>query len=181
MVSVCGESSFANVVNYIFYDVSGSGAEEWSDFDVLLLWYKCHVCSPLCLSLIHIYKNGGKIASPNAVSHLFVQCGYVEIRRADCAEEQVYDAFDELEGLDMEEDDESYILYVPFSQAGKIQQVLSSGGRQITPLTIDVIYKPLSPIEIDSSVMEKVEHLVDMLENSDDVQNVYTNVYTSVI
>ncbi len=126
-------------------------------------------------------KNGGKIASPNAVSHLFVQCGYVEIRRADCTEEQVYDAFDELEGLDMEEDDESYILYVPFSQAGKIQQVLSSGGRQITPLTIDVIYKPLSPIEVDSSVMEKVEHLVDMLENSDDVQNVYTNVYTSVI
>ncbi len=126
-------------------------------------------------------KNGGKIASPNAVSHLFVQCGYVEIARMAMTEEQAYDLFDTLEGIDMEEDDEAYIFFIPFAQAGKVQQVLRSAGIQSAPRVLDIIYKPLSPIEIDATMMEKVEHLVDKLENNDDVQNVYTNVYTAVI
>lgn len=126
-------------------------------------------------------KNGGKIASPNAVSHLFVQCGYVEMNRADVTEEQAYDMFDALEGIDMEEDDEAYIFFIPFAQAGKVQQVLRSAGIQSAPKTLDIMYKPFSPIEIDVDMMEKVEHLVDTLENNEDVQNVYTNVYTAVI
>lgn len=124
-------------------------------------------------------KNGGKMATPGAVGHMFVQCGYVELEKSSITEEQLYAVFDELEGLDLEEGESSYSMYIPFQNIGKINAVLGSQAGITGAKRMEILYKPNSPIEVSVDEYTKVEHLMDVLENNDDVQSVFVNVYTS--
>jgi YebC/PmpR family DNA-binding regulatory protein len=121
-------------------------------------------------------KNGGKMANQNAVSHLFTQCGVLELDKKQVSEEQAFDVFDQLNGIDVEDTPEAYILYIPFENIGKSRTVLADVTGSESPKSLDVYYLPKSPIVVDSSVMEKVERLVELLENHDDVQAVSANV-----
>ncbi len=117
-------------------------------------------------------KNGGKIASPNAVSYLFQHCGVLEISRESSTEEQAFEIFDQLSGIDFEEAEESYVMYIPFENIKKVKEILGP----IDPTALDVYYLPLSPIAVDTSVSTKVEQLIEKLEDLDDVQGVYSNL-----
>ena len=120
-------------------------------------------------------KNGGKIASQNAVLHLFTQCGVVELDKATVSEEQAFELFDTLQGIDFEDIDTSYIMYIPFENIGKVKDTLSTHTQGIQPKTLDTYYLPQSPIDLDGEMIKKVERLSDILEEHDDVQSVYTN------
>ncbi len=124
-------------------------------------------------------KNGGKFASPGAVAHLFSQCGYIELDRQVFGEEQMYDVFDALEGIDIEELDDVYSMYIPFQNVGKVASVIGSVAGDSQVKVLDVVYRPHSPIEVSVDEYTKVEHLMRVLDDNDDVQNVYVNVYTS--
>jgi YebC/PmpR family DNA-binding regulatory protein len=108
-------------------------------------------------------KNGGKMASPNAVAYQFVKCGVLELKKGETSEEQAYAMYDEYQALDMEEDDESYVLYIPFEQMGKVKG------------SIDIFYRPNTTIQLTDSEIKRIEGFVEKLEELDDVMNVYTN------
>lgn len=110
-----------------------------------------------------IEKNGGKMASTNAVAYQFTKCGVLELQKKDVSEEEVYAMFDEYSALDLEEDDEVYVLYIPFEQMGKVKG------------SIDVIYRPQVTAELSEAEVEKVEGFIEKLEELDDVMNVYSN------
>ncbi len=71
-------------------------------------------------------------------------------------------------------EEDGILLYAPFENFGNIQreletrhiEILSSGSEYIPQVT-----KPLSPDET-----AEVERLIEMIENDDDVQNVYHNM-----
>lgn len=109
-------------------------------------------------------KNGGKMASPNAVAYQFIKCGILELQKSQVTEEQAYAKADELSVLDIEDDEDAYILYIPFEQMGKVKEG-----------NIDVFYRPTSAIELSDSEIERVEGFVEKVEELDDVMNVYTN------
>ena len=110
-----------------------------------------------------IEKNGGKMASTNAVAYQFTKCGVLELQKKDVSEEEVYAMFDEYKALDLEEDDEVYVLYIPFEQMGKVKG------------SIDVIFRPNATVELSEAESEKVEGFIEKLEELDDVMNVYSN------
>lgn len=108
-------------------------------------------------------KNGGKMASPNAVAYQFTKCGVVECKKSDTTEEQAFELYDAYQALDMEEDEESYILYIPFELMGKVKG------------SIDVFYRPSVTIQLTDAEIERIEAFIEKLEDLDDVMNVYTN------
>ena len=110
-----------------------------------------------------IEKNGGKMASTNAVAYQFTKCGILELQKKDVSEEEVYAMFDEYKALDLEEDEEIYVLYIPFEQMGKVKG------------SIDVIYRPQVTVELSEAESGKVEGFIEKLEELDDVMNVYSN------
>ncbi|MBP9816234.1 YebC/PmpR family DNA-binding transcriptional regulator [Candidatus Woesebacteria bacterium] len=110
-----------------------------------------------------IEKNGGKMASTNAVAYQFTKCGVLELQKKDVSEEEVYAMFDEYKALDLEEDEEIYVLYIPFEQMGKVKG------------SIDVIFRPNATVELSEAESEKVEGFIEKLEELDDVMNVYSN------
>ena len=121
-------------------------------------------------------KNGGKIAGQNSVAYLFKKCGVVELDRKNIDEEKVFMFFDEMQGIDFEQSEESYIIYVPFESIGKVKDVLGTVAGNIHPKTLDVYYVPTSPIEVEPAMIQKIERLTDLLEEMDDVQGVYSNI-----
>lgn len=121
-------------------------------------------------------KNGGKLANQNAVTHLFLQCGVLELDKAHISEERAFEMLEELQGTEFEETDEAYIIYIPFENVGKARSIIGNGEGQNGFKSFDVCYVPLSPIVVEPDVMNKVEHLSGLLEDHDDVQNVYCNV-----
>lgn len=121
-------------------------------------------------------KNGGKLAGHNAVSHLFVQCGIVECDKTHMTEERAFELFDALNGFEFEESNETYILYIPFENVGKVRSFIGDESSQNALKSLEVSYIAHDPIVISPEVMEKVEHLSGLLEDHDDVQNVYCNV-----
>ena len=114
-------------------------------------------------------RNGGKLASQNAVSYLFQKCGIIEIEKTDDNESQVFAISDQLLGIDIEDTEMSYILYIPFENLGRAHEVLGTTKTK----SLDVYYLALSPIEVGTNVYTKVEQLVEKLEDLDDVQGVY--------
>lgn len=120
-------------------------------------------------------RNGGKMASPNAVAHQFEKCGVVEFDKDIVNEQSVFGLFDQLGGLDLEEDEQSYILYIPFEQLGKVKEGGKALELKLEPKSIDVFYRPTTTISLAPGEIEKVTRLVEKLEDLDDVMNVYVN------
>jgi len=108
-------------------------------------------------------KNGGKIASQNAVSYQYVKCGVLEYKKSDISEEKLYELADEYKAFEIEDEDDMYILYIPFELMGKVKE------------SIELYYRPTVTVELTEEQAERVDAFIEKLEDLDDVMNVYTN------
>lgn len=119
-------------------------------------------------------KHGGKMGGVHSVSYLFEKCGLVSIPRQEMSESEVFSFFDKVGGSDFEEDTENYYIYIPFAKLGSIRQEL---GTQ-SSATLESIYQPKTEVLVDDVAYVKLDQLVNILEDLDDVQKVYGN-YTN--
>ena len=100
-------------------------------------------------------RHGGSLADPGSVSYLFSRRGIVEVPAAD--------------GVD----EESIMM-----------AVLDAGAEEVEDAGIDydsaeVQFVASTEVELDLEGALKVNKLIDVLEDSDDVQNIYTNMSLS--
>lgn len=122
-------------------------------------------------------KNGGSLGETGCVSYMFNRKGYIAIEREELETDE--DEF-MLEVIDigadeLETSDELFELYTEPEQFEEIKKELENRGYQ--PATAEITMVPETYAEIDEPVQEKIEKLVDTLEDDDDVQEVYTNVH----
>lgn len=116
-------------------------------------------------------KSGGKLGSVNSVAYMFDKCGVVVFDKSDTTEEKFLGVTETLEALDVDEDETSYIIYIPFEKLGEAHKIAINPK----PSTIDVFYRPTTTVELSDSDKEKVEHIMTVLEELDDVPKVYSN------
>ncbi len=118
-------------------------------------------------------RHGGKLGSQGSVSYLFEKCGYVEIHKKDNSEDEVYQFAEVLKSLDIEEDEVSYHIYVPFDMLGKVKQY----GDKITIKSTEIDYKPHISVSLpDVHQIRAILSLTELLESLDDVHKVFTNL-----
>lgn len=117
-------------------------------------------------------KHQGKLGNQGSVKYLFDHCGLVVFEKNKVNEEQVLAFSEKINAFDIKEDDQTFLVYFPFENLGKVKDCLN--GLETTSVEID--YKPKSLVAIkDSQIEEKIEGLIEALENLDDVQKVFTN------
>lgn len=109
-------------------------------------------------------KNGGKMGNINSVAYNFQKCGRIVLAKSSVDESTAFEMGEKFSILDMEEDEESYILYIPFEKIGEVRDV-----------AVEIFYRPLTLVELAQDSHEKVTRLLDVLEELDDVAKVYTN------
>ena len=66
------------------------------------------------------------------------------------------------------------LLRCAFADFGHLQKALED--RNITPLSAESEYLPITPVELPESQTTEVLKLIDRLEQEDDVQNVFHNL-----
>jgi len=119
-------------------------------------------------------KKGGNLGTDGSVSYLFERKGIIVINK-DIDEDTAMMTSLENGALDFIVNDENYEIYTTTDTLIKVKEGLEQSGVKEF-LTSEITYVAKNQIELDEEGTEKVLSLVEMLEDIDDVQNVYYNL-----
>jgi len=118
-------------------------------------------------------KNGGNLGTDGCVAYLFKHCGQF-LFAPGTSEDKVMEAAIEAGAEDVSSDDEGGVEVVCApTDFSAVKQALESAGLKAE--VAEVTMKPLSETELAGEDAQRMQKLLDALENIDDVQQVYTN------
>ncbi len=119
-------------------------------------------------------KHGGNLGTDGSVSYLFKRKGVIEI--------EAHDNFDEImeiainaSALDCIDNEDSYLIYTEPDDFLNVKETFENNGIKEF-LTSEVTYVPDTRISLNDEDTEKVMNLINLLEDIDDVSNVYHNL-----
>ncbi|MDO3388807.1 YebC/PmpR family DNA-binding transcriptional regulator [Gilvimarinus sp. SDUM040013] len=119
-------------------------------------------------------KRGGNLGTDGSVAYLFSRIGQLVFTGDDIEGDTLMEAALEAGAEEfIEHDDGSVELETAFEDYFEVKQALNEAG--FRPEVAEITMKPATTVELDKDGAEKIMALVDMLEELDDVQNVYTN------
>jgi YebC/PmpR family DNA-binding regulatory protein len=118
-----------------------------------------------------IERNGGKMGSLGSVGYLFNQCGMIVFDKNTITEDLIFEFADKIKAQDIETEEEEIIVYIPFEHMGKVKEYLG----EIKPLSLEVISKPSVYMELSREEEKDSLNLIELIEDVDDVQAVFTN------
>ncbi len=121
-------------------------------------------------------KSGGTFAQEGSVMWLFDKFGKITIEKT----EDINIESLELEAIDagaedIKEEDEEIIILTKPEELFKVTKSLEEKGVKITESEFDYIAKNPLVVE-DDKTKEKIEKLFEIIDENDDVQNIYSNV-----
>ncbi len=122
-------------------------------------------------------KSGGALAETGAVSFLFDHVGVIEFSAKAASEDAMMEAAIEAGAEDVQASDDGYEVITALESLREVAQTLESKFGE--PRKASLIWKPHNTIGVDDESGEKILRLVGMLEDNDDVQNVYANFEVS--
>lgn len=122
-------------------------------------------------------KSNGKMGVSGSVSHSYLHAGVLSFKHDSL--ETVFEGVLEagLEPIDIEEEEEGYILLTVEPQdLHKTRTVLEEMIEGIKFDMAEIRYLPLDYVELNESEVSDFEKLLSMLDECEDVQQVYHNV-----
>ncbi|QGV04397.1 YebC/PmpR family DNA-binding transcriptional regulator [Lactobacillus acetotolerans] len=119
-------------------------------------------------------RNGGSLGATGSVSYMFDRKGYIVIDRSttDADEDQVLLDVMDAGGDDLQTSDDAYEVYTDPKEFTQVRDALKKDGYKIADAELVMVPQNTTPVPADKK--EQFQHLVDALEDNDDVQNVYT-------
>lgn len=119
-------------------------------------------------------KCGGNLGQPGSVTFQFQRQGIIEIEAEGREEDAVMEAALEAGADDFKSDGDVYSIVTDPTQLGAVRDGVEKAG--FPYLSAEVAYVPSVMVDIaDPELVEKMEKLIDMLEENDDVQDVWHN------
>jgi YebC/PmpR family DNA-binding regulatory protein len=118
-------------------------------------------------------RNGGSLADPGSVAYNFSRKGVIVVSSEGASEDAVMEAVLEAGAEEIEPHAEGFEVITDASELVAVRSALQDAG--IDYESADVEFVPNLKVEIDADTACKVFRLIDALEDSDDVQNVYSN------
>ena len=119
-------------------------------------------------------KHGGNLGTDGSVSYLFKRRGVITVEQ-NCDFDKLMDIAINNDALDVIDEDDVYTIYTMPDNLVKVKEELEKNGIKDF-LVSEVTYVPDNVIDLDEDSMTKVMNLIDVLEDIDDVQNVYHNM-----
>lgn len=115
-------------------------------------------------------KNGGRMADPGSVMFQFERKGVIVTEEK--GEEILMKAL-EAGAEDVMEDEEETTIYTKMAELAKVRQELVDGGVEVK--SAELLYVPKMSVMVEPENEEKVEKILEALEDLDDVVAVHTN------
>lgn len=117
-------------------------------------------------------RAGGNLGASGSVAFQFERKGEISVERAGAPDEDemlllVADA----DGEDMEAGEDAFIVYTAPADMMSVKSALEAGGVPVKGA--ELVMEAITPTVVTVEDAKKVLRLVDRLEESDDIQNVY--------
>ena len=123
-------------------------------------------------------RNGGSMADPGSVSYLFNRKGLVIVNKTkDMAEDDVLLAVLDAGAEEVNDLGDTFEVISEPTDMVAVRTALQAAG--IDYESADLAFLPSVEIDLDEDQARKVFKLIDALEDSDDVQDVYANYNVS--
>ncbi|MEH6490603.1 YebC/PmpR family DNA-binding transcriptional regulator [Halopseudomonas sp.] len=122
-------------------------------------------------------KCGGNLGTDGSVAYLFTRRGQLTFAPG-VDEDALMEAALEAGAEDVvDNEDGSFDVFTRFEDFAAVRESLEAAGFGIESADVAMIPDTVAELDLDSA--EKIVRLVDMLEDLDDVQNVYSNAQIS--
>ncbi|MDQ1586794.1 MAG: hypothetical protein QOJ90_1547 [Actinomycetota bacterium] len=123
---------------------------------------------------IALTRNGGTMADPGSVSYLFNRKGVVIVPKSPgTTEDDVLLAVLDAGAEEVNDLDEAFEVVSEATDLVAVRTALQDAGLDYD--SADASFLPSVSVPLDEDAARKVFRLIDALEDSDDVQNVYAN------
>jgi YebC/PmpR family DNA-binding regulatory protein len=120
-------------------------------------------------------KNGGRMGDSGSVGYLFTPQGIILIDPGVTTEEQLMEVAIEAGAEDVQPtDDGGFEITTAFEDFASVRDALYAANIAFASAETTMI--PATSVEVTGKEAQQVLRLIDLLEEHDDVQNVYTNV-----
>lgn len=118
-------------------------------------------------------KNGGSLGETGSVNYMFDRKGYIAIEREglDVDEDTMLMAVLEAGGEDLETQDEVFEIFTEPGDFPAVRDALEAEGYVLAQAELTMV--PQNYIPVDEATSKKVQQLVDVLEDDDDVSDVF--------
>ena len=123
---------------------------------------------------VAVTRNGGNMADPGSVSYLFSRKGVIIVPKSDgLTEDDVLLAVLDAGAEEVNDLGEAFEVLTEASDLVEVRKALQAAGLDYE--SADTEFVASVEVALDAEGAARIMRLVDALEDSDDVQNVYTN------
>jgi YebC/PmpR family DNA-binding regulatory protein len=122
-------------------------------------------------------KNGGNLATTGAVSFMFDHVGVVEYDTKAASADAMLDAAIEAGAEDVVSNADGHQIFTTAETLNEVAKTLEAKFGD--PRKSALLWKPQNTVALDDESGEKVLKLIEALDDSEDVQNVYANFEVS--
>jgi YebC/PmpR family DNA-binding regulatory protein len=118
-------------------------------------------------------KNGGALGETNSVGFMFDRVGEIEYPASAGSADQVMEAAIEAGAEDVESDVDGQWIYTSVESMSDVAAALEKTLGE--PESVKAVWKPQNTVPVDAEKGATLMELINVLEDDDDVQNVYAN------
>jgi len=122
-------------------------------------------------------KNGGNLAETGAVSFMFNHLGVVEYDAKAASADAMLEAAIDAGAEDVISNEDGHQIFTTPETLRDVAKALEAKFGE--PRKAALLWKPQNTVSLDDEAGEKVLRLIESLDDSDDVQNVYANFEVS--
>ncbi len=119
-------------------------------------------------------KFGGNLGTPGCVSFMFSKKGVIVIEKDDLDEDKVMEDSLEAGAIDFLADEDAFEIYTEPEDFSAIRETLENKGYSFVSAEVEMVPSTYTSIEDEENIV-KMQKLLDILEDNDDVQNVWHN------
>jgi len=118
-------------------------------------------------------KAGGALGETGSVSFMWDRVGEIYYEAKAGSADKVMEAAIEAGADDIQSDEEGHTIYCSFESVNEVSKALETALGEAE--STKIIWKPQTNVPVDEERAQSLMKLVSVLEDDDDVQNVYAN------
>ena len=118
-------------------------------------------------------KYGGGLGTQGSASHNFLQLGVIKINKEEIEEEKIFNLATDAGANDCIFNDDYYEIHTNKDEIYNVKNILEKEISNF--ISTEIEWVPINKIKLNDEDKEKMIKFLEILEEDDDVQNVFTN------
>ena len=118
-------------------------------------------------------KNGGNLGENGCVSYLFEKKGLMVLESGQISEDDLLELLIEFDVEDISTEEENIVVKTEPDSYSDVSEILVNKGLKL--ITNELSYLPVTNVPLDEKRARQTLRLIELLEDHDDVQDVYSN------